>query len=333
MEGTTLIDFTNCPIDTLSQYGGSDQKRGIFYEGERYMLKFPDRISDDKHNSLNITYSNSIYSEKICCDILQALGFSVQATILGFLHFDNVCKPTIACKNFVPHDSILLSFKSIANSLLPEKLGKVPKLSEVYAVLTMPSSYFSREDCEIALRAYWDLFILDAFLGNFDRHGDNWSYIKSLYGKSIVPSPIYDCGSCLYPQISDEAIPSILQNEDEILMRVDKFPNAALIVSSNLKANYKQYISSFINKDCTEALLRIFPKIDMKTVKAVIEDSPFISDIRKRFYSTMLQVRYNRILKSAFEFYTLTAKDSTGQEELSWDYLIQQSEQKLEGKK
>ena len=164
---------------------------------------------------------------------LAALGFSVQETLIGYVRFATETKPVVACKNFVPLDSILLSFKTIANSLLPEKLGKVPRLSDLYAIFDKPSSYFDAEDCEIALHAYWDLFILDAFLGNFDRHGDNWGYIQSFSRKSIVPSPIYDCGSCLYPQISDEAMGSILQNEEEKLMRVNKFPNAALIIAPN----------------------------------------------------------------------------------------------------
>ena len=34
-----MIDFTSCPIDLIANYGGSDQKRGIIYQGERYMLK------------------------------------------------------------------------------------------------------------------------------------------------------------------------------------------------------------------------------------------------------------------------------------------------------
>ena len=32
-----MIDFTNCRIDISSHYGGSDQKRGIFYNNERSM--------------------------------------------------------------------------------------------------------------------------------------------------------------------------------------------------------------------------------------------------------------------------------------------------------
>ena len=300
MDDTILIDFTSCPIDMGAQYGGSDQKRGIIYKGDRYMLKFPDRIPDAKHNSLNSTYSNSIYSEKICCDILHALGFDVQTAILGFVQFSRECKPVVACKNFVPSGSVLLSFKTIANSLLPKKLGKVPKLSEIYAVLSNPSPYFSREAGEVALHAYWDLFILDAFLGNFDRHCISWGYIYSPDRSFLVPSTIYGCSSCLYPQISDDAIPAILQSTDEIILHVDKYPNAALLDSNDTRVNYKQFISSFTNKDCTEALLRIFPRIDMKIVKAVIDDSSSISDVRKRFYSTMLQARYTRILADAY---------------------------------
>lgn len=73
-----MIDFTMCKIDLTANYGGSDQKRGIIYQNERYMLKMPDRIKDDKRNSLNSFYSNSIYSENICCEILKGLGFDVQ---------------------------------------------------------------------------------------------------------------------------------------------------------------------------------------------------------------------------------------------------------------
>lgn len=32
-----MIDFTECKIDLTANYGGSDQKRGILYQGQRYM--------------------------------------------------------------------------------------------------------------------------------------------------------------------------------------------------------------------------------------------------------------------------------------------------------
>lgn len=168
-----------------------------------------------------------------------------------------------------------------------------------YHVLAEPSAYFSREAGAEALKAYWDLFILDAFLGNFDRHSDNWSYFSLAGLSSMQVAPIYDCGSCLYPQIADEGIMDILANEAEINMRVDKFPTAALILDNGQKANYKEFITSGFNLDCTSALLRVFPRIDLSTVFRVIDTEP-LSDIRKQFYKTILTARYDRILSPAY---------------------------------
>ena len=55
-----FYDFTNCR-KSLKQYGGSDRKESVIMNGERYMLKFPDRISAEKRNKLNATYRNNIY--------------------------------------------------------------------------------------------------------------------------------------------------------------------------------------------------------------------------------------------------------------------------------
>ncbi len=46
-----MIDFTMCEIDLTANYGGSDQKRGIIYQNERYMLKMADRITDSNRNA------------------------------------------------------------------------------------------------------------------------------------------------------------------------------------------------------------------------------------------------------------------------------------------
>ena len=78
-----MIDFTNCQVDLSANYGGSDKKRGIIYNGKRYMLKLSDRISEEKRNGLNSSYSNSAFSEYISCHILESMGFDVQHTLLG----------------------------------------------------------------------------------------------------------------------------------------------------------------------------------------------------------------------------------------------------------
>lgn len=298
-----MIDFTSCDIDLTANYGGSDQKRGIIYHGEKYMLKLADRISESKRNSLNSSYSNSIFSENVCCDILKNLGFKVQETLLGYIVDKNgEEKPVVACKNFVPKGYSMVDFKAIEDAvLIDRKAGKYPRIDDVYEIMKGNNAYFSEETGASALESFWDTFILDALLGNFDRHANNWAYFIKNDGSEIIPTPIYDCGSCLYPQVSDEAIPPILDSEEEILMRIDKFPKAALELSDKTKINYKDYINSLENPDCTAALLRIYPRINLEIINDTIYGNSAISSIRKKFYSVMIKNRMERILEPAYK--------------------------------
>ena len=43
---------------------------------------------------------------------------------------------------------------------------------------------------------------MDALLGNFDRHGANWGFIKE--DNKYTIAPIFDNGSCLFPNLVDE---------------------------------------------------------------------------------------------------------------------------------
>lgn len=297
-----MIDFTNCLLDLSSNYGGSDKKRGILYNGKKYMLKLSDKMPDEKRNSLNSSYTNSYLSEYICCHLIKMFGFDVQNTLLGTITLVSSKKevkdyPVVACENFVPDGFSLVEFKFIENSLLTSKPPKIPKIEDIYEIMQTENAYFSKEFGEKALASYWDTFILDALLGNFDRHANNWGYLVNNTTNELILAPIYDCGSCLYPQLADDALESILASDDEMQMRIDKFPQAALTLENGEKASYKEYISSFVNQDCTDALLRVFPKINLDDIKIFINGMDCISDIRKEFYNTMLTKRYEQILE------------------------------------
>ncbi len=299
-----LIDFTECEIDLMANYGGSDKKRGIIDNGKRYMLKMSDKISEEKQNSLNSSYSNSTFSEFIGCHIMESMGFSVQRTLLGTIRMissrgGEQVYPSVACENFVPSDKQLIEFKIIEGAILDVKPPKIPKLEHIYDIMTQPNVYFSKVFGKVAMSAYWDQFIADALLGNFDRHANNWGYLIDQNTKELTLAPIYDCGSCLYPQIADDAIERILTSKDEIQKRIDVFPQAALTLNGN-KVSYKGYISSFMNEDCNNALLRVAPCIDMNKVKEIILHTDGISEIRKAFYMKMLSERYDQIIMELY---------------------------------
>lgn len=300
-----MIDFTNFPRDLITTYGGSDRKRGIIYEGKRYMLKFSDRIQSDQRNSLCESYSNSVISEYLCCHLIELCGYPVQQTLLGqvwveTVHHPGEYVPVVACKNFIPSGFNLIEFKYLQLALADEvKPGRTPKLEELYDILGDENPYMGKEFCSLALRRYWDTFIFDAIFGNFDRHGGNWGYLINKETMELSLAPIYDCGSCLYPQLDDTAIEGILTDEKAVLQRVNTFPNAALLKNGK-KINYKEFLTSLENQDCTNALLRVYPLIDLDKINQFIDTMEGISEVRKEFYKLMIEKRYDLILTVAY---------------------------------
>lgn len=174
------------------------------------MLKLSDVIPDEKRTGLNSSFSNSAFSEYISCHILKSMGFDVQETLLGTLtmpgrNFEHAVMgertyPAVACKNFVPKDYELVEFKFIEGVVLDIKPPRILRIDDIYQGFTRENEYFSEEFGKESLERYWDTFIADALLGNFDRPANNWGYLVSKETGEICLAPVYDCGSCLYPQ-------------------------------------------------------------------------------------------------------------------------------------
>ena len=82
--------------------------------------------------------------------------------------------------------------------------------------------------------------------------------------------------------------------------RVFIFPTSAIKINDK-KINYFEYISSLQNEDCNQALLRMFPKINIQEIYSIIDETPFISDIRKEFYKKIINMRYEMILQYSYD--------------------------------
>ena len=289
-----MIDFTNCEINKYKYYGGKNGgKICIKYNNEDYMLKFPginEGISGHE-------YSNNCISEYIACHTLQSIELHVQETILGKCKLNNEEKIVVACKDFTSEGTVLKQFAELKNSQIEtSRNGYGTELSEVLETIEEQQIYNVKELKEF----FWDMFIADCLVGNFDRHNGNWGFLINERQQKIEIAPIYDCASCLYPQLTDEKISEIINDEEEMDARVFIFPTSALKINDK-KINYFGYISSLENEDCNNALSRIFPKIDLENVNKIIEETPFISDIRKEFYKKIIQMRYEKILKYSYE--------------------------------
>ena len=289
-----MIDFTSCEINKFRYYGGRNGgKICIIYNNEEYMLKFPVASESTEEHE----YSNSCISEYIACHILQTLGLNVQETILGKYNSGGNEKIVVACKDFTSYGKVFRQFAELKNSQIEtSKNGYGTEISEVLETIELQQIY----DAIKLKEFFWDMFIADCLVGNFDRHNGNWGFLIDEKSKEVQIAPIYDCASCLYPQLTDSRIAEIIDLKDEMDARIYTFPNSALKENDN-KINYYDYITSLKNQDCNNALKRIVPIIDMNTINEIIDKTEYISDLRKEFYKRIVYERYNKILKFVYE--------------------------------
>lgn len=172
------------------------------------------------------------------------------------------------------------------------------ELGEIEDITAMLRENMKSTNVEETIDRFWDMFIVDALIGNFDRHGGNWGFIKRNNQYRIAP--VYDNGSSLYPKLNtDEKLEAVLSSEEEIDQRIYKFPTSHIKVK-NRKSSYFEVISSLQFEACNDALKRIVPRIDFNQINTLIDEVEGISEVRKRFYKVMLQQRYEKILMYAY---------------------------------
>lgn len=283
-----MIDFTDMPIRKKAYAGANGGKIAVMYEGEQYMLKFPPHPKRNKEMS----YTHSCISEYLGSHIFDIVGIPVQQTLLGIYRVNGKEKVVVACKDFTTYETVLQDFASLKNTLIDSgHSGYGTELSEIIEAIEEQSFI----DPVTLREHFWDMFIVDALIGNWDRHNGNWGFLYNNRSDEISIAPIYDCGSCLYPQADDTVMEMTLNDPAEMDFRIFEIPVSGIRMNGE-KIRYFDFISSLQNRDCNAALERIVPRIDMQRIAALVNDTPYASDFQKLFYLTMLKERKEKIL-------------------------------------
>ena len=283
-----VIDFTDLKKRKKTYAGANGNKISVIYEGEQYMLKFPPQAKLNK----GMSYSNSCFSEYLGCQIYESIGIPVQKTLMGIYTVKGKQKIVVACGDFTEPGISLQDFASLKNRMIDsERQGYGTELIDILQTIDEQTLV----DRDSLLERFWDMFIVDAFIGNWDRHNGNWGFLYDDRTDEMTLAPVYDCGSCLYPQADEKIMKAVLSDPGERNHRIYNIPLSA-IMQEGKKIKYFDYISSLQNEDCNRALKRIVPRIDMEKIKDIIDYTPFISDLQKEFYLMMLTERKEHIL-------------------------------------
>ena len=273
-----MIDFTNA-IEEFNKYKGTEKKKTLIYDSKRYLVKFPDPI---REKNKNISYINNAYSEYVGSNIFRIVGFKVQNTVLGKYKYNGNDKIVCACEDFTDEENELYEFESIALSSNPDKkIGtEVEDIMEVIQTNKMI--------CSDTSKMFWKMFIIDALIGNTDRHNGNWGFLINVKTQKIEFSPIYDCGSCLNPLLEDTEIEKL----DEIAIKNLAINCYSCLRENGKRINYINYIKKMKNKECNDAIKEIFLDIKINEINKFIDEIEGISNIRKAFYKSIINYRY-----------------------------------------
>jgi hypothetical protein len=179
-------------------------------------------------------------------------------------------------------------------TLMSDMLSAIRSLSDAYGVSGM-------------LERFWDMFVVDAFIGNKDRNNGNWGLL-SRKGEIMGLAPVYDNGNSFFNK--RRASMNGARAPDSRLVEQDAVGTAVSVYRRDDGRHVKpfDYIGEELDADCNAALSRFMGRIDMAEVMALVDSIPEsalnfdVLDRRMReFTKKILIERYDKALLPAWE--------------------------------
>jgi len=325
-----MIDFEKSPITKGVFYeGNAGAKEAIVYDDAVWMIKYP-KTTRDLINP-QISYTTSPLSEYLGSKIYEILGFPVHEVRLGI----RKNKIVVACKDFTREvDSMLVTDEIASRLALDEDMkGTLIPLMHLSKTLIhfhgLKNSFMSNDLDEYSgtgsetyldevlatikgeetlsvmpgvLERFWDMFVIDAFIGNNDRNNGNWGLLWDPETFDMPLAPVYDNGNAFFNKKSLEQMEKRLS--EEALLQEDAYKTPTCIYKytgvdhKGHQINPFKFIKEATDDDCKQAVIRFVDKVDMDKIEALIDSIPestgsleVMPNVQKEFYLKLLEIR------------------------------------------
>jgi len=310
-----LIDFDEMPIAKGVYYGGNaGAKDAILFDNAAWMVKF--LKSTKEFENPQISYTTSPISEYLGSKIYETFEIPVHETILGTRRN----KVVVACRDFTKEfreipwkhgirslwlTKLLIPFHDLKNSFMASDIeaysgtGSETLLGEVLATIDGQDDL---QSIPSVLERFWDMFVIDAFIGNNDRNNGNWGILIDQETGELSLAPVYDNGSAFFNKRSLDQMQKRLL--DETAMHEDAYKTATCaykyvgLDNEGHRINPFNFMRNGGNIDCGAAIKRFIDKLNMKRITEIIQDIPedvgtlaVMPSIQKEFYIRLLEIR------------------------------------------
>ena len=325
MPQINITDFSHHKIaEGIFYEGNAGSKEAILEENEIWMIKYP-KTTRDMINP-QISYTTSPISEYVGSKVYEILGHPTHETKLGV----RKGKVVVACKDFLVHrhgatlehlplefqydrNKKLISFHALKNKFMSTDIeeysgtGAGTILSEVLDTIEKEPMF---KNVEGVSERFWDMFVIDAFIGNNDRNNGNWGLVLDHSKHTIELAPVYDNGNAFFNKRSVIQMEKRIHNEKDMLQ--DAITNVSCIYKYSEMGGRSDHIKPFIfmeqtqNIDCKKAITRFLKSVDMEKITEMIESIPQYAEVltimpdgQKTFYLKLMEIRLTKLQQIA----------------------------------
>lgn len=283
-----LIDCNNLGRpNRVHTYGGmTGAKHTVYYNSKVWMLKSQERLRDKHLRNVEISYANDPVTEYIGSHIYGLLNMPVHETLLGS-YKNRIC---VLCQDTVFPERVI-TIRDLITTIDQDSLKQTPsgmshKIADVFEILTKaPQVPFTT-----ARERFWQMFVVDAWIGNTDRNNGNWGFYYNEAGQFVL-YPVYDCGGCLNNKRSTGQMEKSLASESTMEMLALNF-TTVFLDARNKRINPLHTIKNTISVPVIHDMVKRIVDLDFTKVQTLLQNMlPVINQTQVSYYETILRLR------------------------------------------
>ncbi len=274
----------------LDNYGGTERKFSISFNGQKYMVKEPNLV----HKGKGTFTQYNTFSEQIGCRIFAVLGFPVQETFLAkYTGDDRTPEIVVVCKDFKADGEQLYRASNIAMGCRSYRHGRIPEYSLIQEIFERVRNDLE-EDAE---ERFWDTLVVDCLIGNKDRNLSSWGFL-SRDEQHLKLAPMYGCSSSLGADVDDDTVHKCLK--DRALLENIEGKHRVGFCLDGQRMTYRGILRNPTPK-LLVSMEKLIPKIDLNAIWNIMDETEGLSNRRKRYMFAGVRMRYENILLEALK--------------------------------
>ncbi|MBQ9274326.1 MAG: HipA domain-containing protein [Succinivibrio sp.] len=280
-------------------YGGSHGlKLGVCLDGRNYLLKFPPRLKcANSYCEGTPGCSNSPFSEFLGSRIYALLKIPVQEVSLACYQGRTValCRDFVRTgQRFYTFEQYCLTTAEVDNELAYRVIAGRPHDLQL---IKYNLKRLDKEEPKLrATERFWNMFVVDALIGNRERSSDNWGILEQHDRLSLAP--VFDNGSCLFCSLSEQEI----AKSDRAQFKEMAYDLESVLSIGDQRINPLQYLSKGEDPDAAAAFCRLYPVMDecCDKMDRLVRHTPQLPAAVTSFLADILTYRIEQIFRPCY---------------------------------